>query len=121
VIVKGHSVMDVASREVSRQAVHGWLRRYEDDGLDGLKDPSGGQGGAAFVLITCSGHATLTAEHPPSLEERGGLPAATRAHLLQVPVRVAPLHPVVTSHQTAEVAGHVMSVFPAQTVAPDPL
>jgi len=41
VIRDGHSVVDVASRwEVSRQTVHAWLRRYEDAGLDGLKDRS---------------------------------------------------------------------------------
>jgi len=41
VIAEGHSVVEVASRwGVSRQTVHGWLRRYEDAGLDGLKDRS---------------------------------------------------------------------------------
>ena len=41
VIRDGHSVVDVASRwEVSRQTVHTWLRRYEDEGLNGLKDRS---------------------------------------------------------------------------------
>ncbi len=41
VIRDGHSVVDVASGwKVSRQTVHTWLRRYEDGGLDGLKDRS---------------------------------------------------------------------------------
>ena len=41
VIAEGHSVVDVASRwRVSRQTVHGWLRRYEDAGLNGLNGRS---------------------------------------------------------------------------------
>ncbi|HYY10754.1 MAG TPA: helix-turn-helix domain-containing protein [Kineosporiaceae bacterium] len=41
VIAEGHSAVEVASRwGVSRQTVHAWLRRYEDAGLDGLKDRS---------------------------------------------------------------------------------
>jgi transposase len=35
-------VVEVAERYgVSRQAVHGWLRRYAADGLDELADPTG--------------------------------------------------------------------------------
>ena len=41
VIRDGHPVVDVAARwRVSRQTVHGWLRRYEDQGLEGLADRS---------------------------------------------------------------------------------
>lgn len=41
VIRDGVSVVEVAQRfEVSRQAVHRWLRRYEDQGLSGLADRS---------------------------------------------------------------------------------
>ncbi|HYY10029.1 MAG TPA: leucine zipper domain-containing protein [Kineosporiaceae bacterium] len=41
VIAEGHSMVEVASRwDVSRQTMHTCLRRYEDGGLDGLKDRS---------------------------------------------------------------------------------
>src|SRR5689334_19498148 len=37
VLSEGASVSEVASRwGVSRQSVHAWLRRYEDEGLSGL-------------------------------------------------------------------------------------
>jgi transposase len=39
--VDGLSVIEVAAKfGVSRQTVHGWLRRYEADGLEGLADRS---------------------------------------------------------------------------------
>src|SRR5881397_1110175 len=41
VIRDGVSIVEVAHRfDVSRQAVHRWLRRYEDQGLPGLVDRS---------------------------------------------------------------------------------
>jgi hypothetical protein len=40
-VVSGAPVTEVARRYgVSRQAVHGWLGRYESDGLTGLADHS---------------------------------------------------------------------------------
>jgi transposase-like protein len=41
VLRDGHTVVEVAERYgVSRQAVHRWLRRYQQGGLDGLADRS---------------------------------------------------------------------------------
>src|SRR5688500_3735866 len=41
VIAEGRTVTEVARRwRVSRQPLHGWLRRYELEGLDGLVDRS---------------------------------------------------------------------------------
>lgn len=41
VIADGRSVSEVAGQwGVSRQSVHAWLRRYEDAGLEGLRERS---------------------------------------------------------------------------------
>jgi leucine-zipper of insertion element IS481 len=41
VLRDGLTVIEVADRYgVSRQTIHGWLRRYAADGLDGLADRS---------------------------------------------------------------------------------
>jgi transposase len=41
VLGDGRTVKEVAAQfGVSRQTLHGWLRRYEDEGLEGLADRS---------------------------------------------------------------------------------
>jgi hypothetical protein len=95
VLEEGVSVTEVARRYgVARQAVHGWLRRYAEDGLGGLADRSPRPASCPHQMpaLTEARIVGMRREHPGWGPSRGcgaaagpvgGLPALVRHGLVQ--------------------------------------
>ncbi|PRX43005.1 transposase InsO family protein, partial [Nonomuraea fuscirosea] len=104
-VLSGAKVTDVAGRYgVSRQSVHGWVRRYQDGGLAGLADRSHApkahpmQTPAAIEALICE----LRRAHPRwgprtllwELGRRGVEPLPSRASIYRALVRNSLVDPV---------------------------